>query len=178
MSQIHFKAPPMSRKEIADIAWRLRELAGYANDPWLDVLSMAEVVLPRTILPDLVVVSRPETEMGILHGEYDLITKTISIREDVYNGIIAGNGRDRLTLAHEIGHALLHENLNPVLHRVSSELEVPRYMQPEWQADVFAGFLLVPPNLTKNKNYTCQTASSLFGVSHQAANVNLQYSHY
>jgi Zn-dependent peptidase ImmA (M78 family) len=35
----------------------------------------------------------------------------IILREDVYEGAHAGNGRDRMTVAHEIGHLLMHKNI-------------------------------------------------------------------
>jgi len=61
--------------------------------------------------------------------------------------------RARFTVAHEIGHAVLHANelvrLGRVPHRVhamqrGSAAEHPTYLDTEWQADVFASAMLMP----------------------------------
>lgn len=69
----------------------------------------------------------------------------------------------RSTVAHEIGHAILHipefrrrrqkmiseqAKNDGLLHRLS-ETEIPIYMNPEWQAHRFAGGLLMPEMAVK-----------------------------
>ena len=51
----------------------------------------------------------PEREMGNKHGETYPSRNLIRIREDVYLGAVDGCGRDRLTIAHEIGHLFMRE---------------------------------------------------------------------
>lgn len=68
----------------------------------------------------------------------------------VYDRVQQNDGRARFTLAHELGHCMLHAaqlhklNLNPgrvVLYR---RVDLKPYNDPEWQANAFAGALLMP----------------------------------
>ena len=94
----------------------------------------------------------------------------MTIREDVYDRAVDGNARDRFTLCHELGHFLLHTP-----ERVSfARGEVPTYMDPEWQANVFAGELMAPYELVKNMS-ACEIAEKC-GMSLAAAQV--QYNNY
>lgn len=85
----------------------------------------------------------------------------VFISLDTYNGLRHGDGRARHTTVHEIGHAILHRpylrklramarlGANAALFR-SQAAEVKAYCDPEWQADSFAGRVLVPtPALKK-----------------------------
>lgn len=56
--------------------------------------------------------------MGECHGITYPDRNEIQIRQDVYDRAIAGSGRDRLTLAHELGHLLFHEKQNISYARV------------------------------------------------------------
>jgi Zn-dependent peptidase ImmA (M78 family) len=70
------------------------------------------------------------------------IEKKIYIKESVYIGAINNNGRDRMTIAHELLHLLLHQPEVLTLYRRTEDL--PLYKNPEWQAECFAGELLMP----------------------------------
>lgn len=74
----------------------------------------------------------------------------IHIAEEVFEGIDDGDGRCRFTGAHEAGHGLLHakqiehalvSGTFAGLHRDST---VETFRHPEWQANAFAGALLMP----------------------------------
>ena len=73
------------------------------------------------------------------------------IRENVYERALEGSGRDRLTMAHELWHLLFHEKSNISYSRMDAS-EVPTYRNPEWQADAFAGELLMPHDLIQGKS--------------------------
>jgi len=65
-------------------------------------------------------------------------------------------GRENFTLAHEIGHILLHSenislNNNEKLCRTEAGVDINTPNQLEWEADKFAAFLLMP---TKNVKKT------------------------
>lgn len=87
------------------------------------------------------------------------------IREDVYKRAVKGNPRDRFTLCHEIGHYFLHrpETIS------NARGEVPRYCDPEWQADAFAGELMAPRNLIKGM--TSKEIAEECGMSMTAADI-------
>ncbi|MDQ3221866.1 MAG: ImmA/IrrE family metallo-endopeptidase [Gemmatimonadota bacterium] len=80
----------------------------------------------------------------------------VLIREDQWESLLAGGRRanmSRATVAHELGHALIHVPFvrrklkypggQNTLNRVSS-MEIPAYLNSEWQAWMFAGALLAP----------------------------------
>lgn len=75
-----------------------------------------------------------------VYAETDLIQKKIYIKESVYNRAAEGSTRDRFTIAHEIGHIIMHTNRIIVCRGE----EIKKYEYPEWQADHFAAELLVP----------------------------------
>jgi hypothetical protein len=68
-----------------------------------------------------------------------------------YEGMHAGNRRDRFTAAHECGHAVLHSRqITEALVSGKSEglfrrrRDIPSYRDPECQANVFASRFLIP----------------------------------
>ena len=63
-------------------------------------------------------------------------------------GAIRNVGRDRMTIAHELLHLILHQPSSLTLYRRNEE--IPIYKNPEWQAECFAGELLMPYERIKN----------------------------
>ena len=103
------------------------------------------------------------------YAEYNPIKKELKIRDDTYENAINGIGRDRFTIAHEIGHIFLHSN-NVSLAR--SNEEIPIYCNPEWQANTFARELLCPINgIIKGDND--ETLAKRYGVSKEVARIQL-----
>ena len=102
------------------------------------------------------------------HGETLIGKNTIKIREDVYERAYAGYGRDRLTIAHEIGHLILHKPENISLTRADN-VAIPAYLNPEWQANAFAGELLAPYDVIQGKSL--MEISNTFGVTVDAAKI-------
>ena len=92
------------------------------------------------------------------------------IRSDVYEGAIQGNPRDRFTLCHEVGHWFLHQPDSISFARGN----VPRYRDPEWQANTFAAELMAPYELVKDM--TISEIMEKCGMSMQAATI--QYNEY
>ncbi|MCL1914983.1 MAG: ImmA/IrrE family metallo-endopeptidase [Eubacteriaceae bacterium] len=92
----------------------------------------------------------------------------IRVREDVYHNAIKGDGRARFTLAHELGHLLMHSNGVIALARNES---IHKYMDPEWQANTFAGELLVNPGLCVGR--TAVFIAEKSKVSLQVAEIQL-----
>jgi toxin-antitoxin system, toxin component family protein len=86
--------------------------------------------------------------MGAKHGETIPSENRIRIREDVYERACNGYGRDRLTMAHELGHLLLHRVEMITLAREDGD--IPPYKDPEWQANAFVGELLAPYEYIKD----------------------------
>ena len=114
-------------------------------------------------------------EMGNIHGLSCPTEKCIKIREDVYERAIQGYGRDRFTLAHEVGHYILHNTKSVQLARLGEERKIEAYRDPEWQANTFAAELLMPITLIDTDDIN--VIAEEFGVSKSAANVRIKKIH-
>ncbi len=126
-------------------------------------------------------------------SEYRRGAVAVRLRADVLDGTKAGNAHFRFTVAHEIGHAVLHRS-DLIQHRgcafrdiltATEKLppEVPIFCSPEWQANAWAGAFLMPlagvrsylNRLRKQGNEFSQMLFALhFQVSSQAASIRLE----
>lgn len=143
-------AEPISRKEIRADARLIRRIDNSENVMFFDIVHFLEVVLCK-IDPTFDFRVMPRSVMGECHGLTFPDRNEIQIREDVYERAINGSGRDRMTMAHELGHLLYHGKRNISYARMEN-CEVPAYRSPEWQADAFGGELLIPHYLTQGKD--------------------------
>lgn len=119
--------------------------------------------------------------MGI-DGETSWTSRTIRISDAIKN-----DGRCRFTIAHEIGHIVLHvplfiahEQQNPLF---SNHVPLYRDRRLETQADMFASSFLMPREAVialyqshnrRNGLITPEEVSATFGTSRQAAQVRLE----
>lgn len=166
--QAGFTVPPLSRQVIyatADsVRARLRPLMG--NGPWVPIAQIYEAL--HVILPEFRFEVCEREELGEDHGRTFPDLQLIKLRQDVYDGMCQGNGRDRFTGAHELGHLFLHASAG--FARRTLALGAPRYMDSEWQANTFASaFLIEERHLA-----ACQSLEDVqrtFGVSASAAQV-------
>lgn len=106
------------------------------------------------------------------YAETDILNKIIKIRESVYLGASKGNVRDRFTIAHELGHFILHSIGGFSLARHIEKIEV--YENPEWQANTFAGEFLVPTSFIKDLSE--EEIANRYGVSKTVAKIQLKES--
>ena len=140
MSLQSFEVPPRSRNEIlgaADVVrWRLQ-----ITDDRFPIMEVLELAMPE-IFPGYVFGVKSHAEMGSNHGLTVPDEKAIYLREDVYERAIDGRGRDRFTACHELGHYLLHLNAPIRFHRSTAPLKP--FVDSEWQANTFAGGLMMP----------------------------------
>ena len=169
MSAHVIEAPPKRRQDIRRMAELVRQLSQRhlsTKGPYLNIIKVLEHFLPA-IDPEFYLQILTKEEMGSNHGVTIPARKVIILREDVYDGACAGHGRDRLTAAHEVGHYLMHDDLS--FARTMRADEIPLYRNAEWQANCFAGELLI---CRKEAAYCtdAQEVARLFGVSHDAAN--------
>jgi len=163
-------ATPLSRKSIEKIATNIRILLGLSPSDPFNAEYFLELVLPR--LDDkfhLVVLSKEEmlTREGLAKPEQHVI----ELREDVYEGAIAGNPRDRFTVAHELGHYFMHNSQTVALARGGNGKKIPVYQNPEWQANAFAADILMPPDGIRGM--CVEEVMEHFGVSRSAAKIQL-----
>lgn len=166
------KAVPCSRKEIREIAMNIRKLDRSTNSLYFDILRFMEVTLP-SIVPSYEFCVESIEEMGNAQGLTYPNEGIVKIRSDVYEGAVAGNGRDRLTIAHELFHLLKHDDANITFARLEDDANIKAYEDPEWQADAFGGELLVPNHLIKG--LSVEEISEKCGVSLAAAKYQKKY---
>ncbi len=106
------------------------------------------------------------------HAETDIVTGHIRIKETVYVRACNGEGRDRMTIAHEIAHFITLCVCGFKLARCFSRPE--SFEDPEWQAKCFAGELMISKYLVGDM-LPHQIVTSC-GVSYDAA--KYQYGKY
>ncbi|HBI91148.1 MAG TPA: hypothetical protein DDY58_01210 [Terrisporobacter glycolicus] len=167
----YIKVKPKSIKQIRSMANFIREVSNkvLGENEEFPILEFIEKVLQKED-EDLYIGADTKEKMGDNHGITNLDENSIIIREDVYENALKGNGRDRFTIAHELGHYLMHTKEDAVFTR--SNVQLKAYENSEWQANTFASELLMPEYLITDED-TVFTLMSRFGVTSSAAKVRL-----
>lgn len=152
--ETNYEVPPVSRKNLRVFAKLLRDSFGIKTIKF-PVIEFLEALDGFGVYYDIVDDAEWNQCFGVNeHAEYNLVTRTISIKESVYNHAIAGYGRDRFTIAHEIAHALLLDDSELKVAKIRGKQAIPLFRNPEWQADCLAGELLMPYHKCKNMTVT------------------------
>lgn len=156
-------AEPLSRIDIRRMAEKIRIIDG-CHKPYFDIVKFLEIKLPK-IDENFTFQVLPKEEMGECHGLTYPDRNEIQIREDVYERACNDNGRDRLTMAHELFHLLQHEKVNISFARVGKGRKLESFRDPEWQSDAFGGELLIPCRLVKGMSvedvvFRCKVSES------------------
>ena len=136
-------APPQSTNSLRDFADKVR--TAFVDDGEIEfpIMNVIEFQLEKILDGFYLDVREPEA-MGEDEGRLIVYGKgfALALRLDVYLGAWRGNGRDRFTACHELGHLLMHRTVTLPRTREDSE---PIFVDAEWQADEFAGTLLMSP---------------------------------
>ena len=161
-----------TRKELRELAcvfrgvFGLREILYFPIVEILDILGEFFGNFNYEIVED-------DTFPENIHADTDIRTGTVRIKQSVYDGACCGEGRDRMTIAHEIGHYFMLCRCGFHLERNFTNKRIPPYCDPEWHAKCFAGELLVPAHLVGE--LSAEEIAIKCGVSYEAALV--QYNH-
>jgi Zn-dependent peptidase ImmA (M78 family) len=160
-------AEPVSRIQLRRLATLIRQKAGHGDTLYFPVMELLERKMPLWFRGFNFEIKPKSYFPPNIHAETDIEHKVISIREDVYLGAINGNGRDRMTIIHEIAHYILLIGNGIKLYRNFSGAKPEPFRDPEWQAKALAGEILCPYHLirgmaTPQIGYAC-------GVSEDAA---------
>lgn len=156
-----------SRNEIRKLAFTLRKYLGKENDKYFPIVESLDVLSEIFDKFSYEIIEDDEIKYDNTHAYTEVLTGHICIKQSVYDGACNGNGRDRMTIAHEIGHFLMHSLYKLKLERNFSDNIVKSYRNPEWQAKCFAGELLIPAHLMKG--YSVKEIMKDCGVSRSAA---------
>ena len=156
--------PARKKVDIAANAELLRNVLGLQSRPYFPVVEIYEAL--DLLYPDARFEVLEMQEMGADHGRTYPDKNLIFIREDVYVRAAKGEGRDRFTMCHELGHLMMHRGI--ALSRIDPRSPPPIYRNSEWQADTFASYLMMPTTLLAMSKGV-HHAMSEFGVSFEAA---------
>jgi Zn-dependent peptidase ImmA (M78 family) len=171
MSGEDYIVPPLSWPAIDQMADNLRAQFGLGDTPKFPIVEFLEEVLDyRLGITRFLVGDR--LEMGTAEGLTDPAGQFVMLREDVYSKGLSGQGRDRFTAAHELGHLAMHTNI--ALARALPGQEVKPYSRAEPQANQFASGLLMPRRFFAPAD-TPETVAGRHGVSQEAARLRLEY---
>ncbi|MBD1572479.1 ImmA/IrrE family metallo-endopeptidase [Vibrio sp. S17_S38] len=158
------KVKPMSAKKIQEEAQFARDTF-YLSKPKVKICHLLEALqeigtLTLEILED--------HELGDEEARAFPDKNHIQVKNSVYEAACVGCGHSIFTLAHELGHLMLHKNAKPSFARGSHKI----YEDSEWQADTFASEFLMDSRLI-DENITVDLLIEKFGVTRHAAEVRL-----
>lgn len=137
------EVPPKSRMNLTMDAHAIHLLIGYKGDKPFPIAEFLERGLP-VLYDDFELEVVTEGELGKKFGETYPDRHLIRLREDVYDQAASGDPFSRMTVAHEVGHLFEHEGVPRALARREASRSIPAYKSSEWQANAFAGALLMP----------------------------------
>lgn len=164
-----FKCEPLSRENLRNYAYQIRKELGLEKEYYFPIVEFLELMPEIFTNFTYEIVSDDELDYRKF-AETDVENEKIFIKESVYDKACQGSGLDRFTIAHEIGHYLLLSVSGVKFARTS--VKPKTYENPEWQAEAFAGELLIPHHLIK-KSDTPETIVKKCGVSYSAAKTQL-----
>ncbi len=138
-----------SRDDLREYAREIRQKIGLDDRLYFPVVKVLEIVF-QEIYPqlDIEIVENDDLPKNV-HADTDIINEIIRIKEYVYEGACNNNGRDRMTIAHEMAHYLTVCVSGFKIVKNYERKKVPAYNNPEWQAKCLAGELLIPAHLVE-----------------------------
>ena len=174
---IIYTAKPHSARDIEILAVQIRSL--FCSPPYCkyaDILDILKNKISKKFSGFIFEI----VDDNLLDGEEARTTFNplkIQVTQRIHDAAESGNARARFTLAHELGHLLLHsKNTNREFARMpyasdydNHDSKIVSFRNAEWQANKFAACFLMPTDLLRDYN-TIEDIKHDFGVSHAAAN--------
>ena len=155
-----------SREGLRELACKFREIFRLEKTLYFPIVEILDIL--GFVFDDFnYEIVENEVFPANIHADTDIRKGTVRIKQSVYDGACVGEGRDRMTIAHEIGHYFMLCRCGFRLERNFTNKKVPPFCDPEWQAKCFAGELLVPAYLVWDM--TAEEIAMKCGVSYEAA---------
>jgi hypothetical protein len=150
MSGFSRVVPALSRSDIAMRAGMLRRQWSLVNDEQSDAFPVTHYIenVLMVSLPSFVFEVVEDHEMVGMEGATWPDQLRMRFPNSVYEAAARNEHRARFTMAHEIGHLMLHGGI-PFARGVAQGEMIEPFRDSEWQADEFAGALLMPVELIK-----------------------------
>jgi hypothetical protein len=177
MAEDH-RVPALSNREIREEASKTKHDYGAANRRPVNIVRFLESgsILTKRGRRKLVYNVVDDHEMGDCDGRTDFRadTVTITVKRSVHERAVWGDGRARMTLAHELGHGVLHYGA-PMFRGTNAsgptELsQTSAFESAEHQAKVFASAFLIDDKVAATFD-SAEQISVEFGVSLEAAEI-------
>ena len=146
---------PLSDRQVIAYARQLRRYHGLNELEVPDVLALLSLgkILTRFGEKELLYLVVPDCELGENEG-ITIISETrvrIRLSKTTYERAVAGNGRSRMTVAHEFMHGLLHKNRLPLSRgKIEEKRFVKHFVSVEHQAKVGASAYLITDAMVRN----------------------------
>lgn len=161
------RVKPTSRASIRKLAGQFRQLMEL-DTPRLDTSSLIEHKLLELVtfhVDDPTCPVLANDEHACAYPDEGIIVLSLQTYDEMCEDV----PRARFTLAHELGHVLMHGSNVQGFNRAHTLSSKPHkaYCDSEWQADAFAAELLMPASLAKHMSEA--EIADAFGVSATAA---------
>ncbi|WEK47250.1 MAG: ImmA/IrrE family metallo-endopeptidase [Candidatus Andeanibacterium colombiense] len=131
---------PMIDIEIEEAAIFTRRMLRVEPKVRVAMVNLVETVLEE-LLPGYVFTVLPDDEMPGMDGFTGVGHYEICLSNSTYEALNASDPDARFTVAHELGHLILHSKRSSAM---AKRIEYDRRVDPEWQADCFADAWLMP----------------------------------
>ena len=169
---VDYSVEPRSRSDLRHLASEIRKALRLDDQLYFPIVELLDVL--EETLDGFSYSIIPDDELSPnKHADTNVYTGEIRIKESVYNGARRGNGRDRMTIAHELSHYMTLCFLGLKLSRTIGGGKLKAYEDPEWQAKCLAGELLIPYRLTIGM--TTDEIIEKCGVSRSAARYRTRF---
>ena len=143
------KTNPLSVKDISNIAASIREQYGIAKEKAFPILEILKQLFYDNYLSIQLLADDDSYLDKNTPAVYNANYNFIYLKESVIEEVESGNYRSNFTLAHELFHYLQHQVLGFKFEEVEDR---KTYENPEWQANCFAGELLLPDEFLNNED--------------------------
>lgn len=137
------KTDSMSVKRIKAYALKIRENLGIKNNEPFPIYDYINDLCNKGELNYQILEDDDETFNNGEVAYYKPSDNTIYVKDSVDRGFEEGDYRSNFTLAHEFFHYIQIQKLNFNFVIVDDSVEVKTFNDPEWQANEFAGELLI-----------------------------------
>lgn len=173
-----YRVKGRSNLEIRQLAKKTRDFFGIAGERHVDVLACLASKSIWTVngKKRLNFLVRPDLEMGNTDGmtSHGKDVVTIAIKQSVHDAAFMGDGRARNTLAHELGHAVMHNSIEMprrALGNITPKwLKSKPFESAEHQVRVFAPAFLINDLIAETLR-TADDISIEFGISSESAEI-------
>lgn len=153
--------------DIARRAMRFRDYLGISDKLFVDIIDILEFRI-KEFIPDFKLMVRRDIELSRT-AETSENPPRIFVRETIYDAACEGDFEARRILAHELGHLLMHHEIEGSKHRDIGGYQ-PQFEgmtaldSTEDQADIYARNFLIPPYVAFQYRHDSYKLSRATGV--------------